>query len=380
MQSWLMGLYLATLPLAAAAAPQTTTHAGRLLGPDGSVLSGTHTLVFELRGAAEAQRWTETHTVTLEDGYYAVLLGTTTPLNPALLQEDLSFVVSLGGTALVDQPMSSAPYALSVDGLVQVSAAVEDCGAGQVGTLRWETDHLEVCNGARWEKVKSSPVGTSFWLRFEQNLIDELGNYTFSGTSQAVYSTAASEGARSMSADVWGSGSTSPYDYAVVSTETDPQWSLHPDVSGDFTLSFDHRHTSDAGWEIIVASNTTSWNTARNTWCMNTGSQATLPSGWAFMVNWGGNYFCFNTSLGAVNWPGIGYHSTWKQIDLIRTGTVLELRVDGVSLGTRTMPGIASSAASLLYLVGSSNGMEPQYNPGSYSLNSQIDDLRFTAD
>jgi hypothetical protein len=367
------------VPVVAVAAPRTMTHSGRVLTAAGDPVDTTASVAFALRDSTNVDRWTETHTVTFEDGYYAVVLGTTTPLDPAVLYQDLKLVVTMGSDTLVNDSIASTPYALSVEGHVQVATATSVCGTPEAGTLRWISSRLEVCDGTAWGQLRTTPSTLSFRLPFDFNVNDSLGQVSFVATSQIQYTTPVAQGTRAVAADIYGSGLTSPYDYAVSTTTAHPQWSLHPSVSGNFTLEFDHRHTADAGWESIIASNTTSWNTGINTWCTNTspGTQANLPDGWAFMVNWSGHFFCFNTSLGAVKWVGLNYHTNFRHIKLTRTGTTLELFYDGVSQGTRTMPGIASAAASQLYLIGSSNGLQTSYNPGSYSLNAQVDDLQF---
>ena len=51
-----------------------------MLTAAGSPVDATASVVFSLRDATNVERWTETRTVTFEDGYYAVVLGTTTPV------------------------------------------------------------------------------------------------------------------------------------------------------------------------------------------------------------------------------------------------------------------------------------------------------------
>lgn len=143
-------------PLVAHAGPQTVVHAGRVLDAGGAALNVQKTVTFELVNASNVVRWTEPHVVTFEDGYYAVQLGTSTSLSPALLAEPLDVVVKVDGVAVGRQALSAVPHAMAVDGLVRVSAAPSTCT--QSGTLRWATDHLEVCTGSVWRAI---PLATS---------------------------------------------------------------------------------------------------------------------------------------------------------------------------------------------------------------------------
>jgi hypothetical protein len=147
--------------MAAAAAPDTVVHAGRLLGADGAPLDGQQTVVFELVDSTNAVRWTESHTVTFEGGYYAVQLGSSTAIPRGALAEDLDVVVRIGSTTLGRQPLQAVPHALSVDGLVRVSAQPVTC-TGNAGTLRWVTDHLEVCDGTSWAPIAAGSGSSSF--------------------------------------------------------------------------------------------------------------------------------------------------------------------------------------------------------------------------
>ena len=143
-------LLLCAVPALAAAAPQVITHSGRALDVNGEPVNGAQTAVFRLYDALDQMRWEETHTVVFADGYYAVPLGSTTPFDPALFAEELELGVVVGGSALGREPLAAVPHALSVDGAVRVSASPPVCDATTRGSLRWQSNALEVCAEEGW--------------------------------------------------------------------------------------------------------------------------------------------------------------------------------------------------------------------------------------
>ncbi len=101
--------------LALSQVPSQVSYQGRLLNADGTPSSGTKDLTFTLFDAATAggSVWTETHTVALSDGYYAVMLGSKTPLTSAELTGDRFLELAVAGTALSPrQVVGSVPYSL----------------------------------------------------------------------------------------------------------------------------------------------------------------------------------------------------------------------------------------------------------------------------
>ncbi len=75
---------LAVVPAgsALAAVPQTLVQQGRLIDVDGSPTAGTVSIVFTLYDAPENGNvlWTETQTITLDDGYFSAVLGSVTAI------------------------------------------------------------------------------------------------------------------------------------------------------------------------------------------------------------------------------------------------------------------------------------------------------------
>lgn len=108
---------LLVAPSVALAAPHTMTHQGRLFDSSGTPLESTHSIEFALYDAPAGGSWfwSEAHTLTLENGYFSVVLGDSEPLEPeALAGDDGHWLeVTVDGTALPTRvPLTSVPYAL----------------------------------------------------------------------------------------------------------------------------------------------------------------------------------------------------------------------------------------------------------------------------
>jgi hypothetical protein len=132
---------LAALALAASTAhavPGTVNHQGRLLDGLGAPQSGAHDLHVSIYDQATNGNllWTETHTVTLEDGYYAVALGSGTPLTSTVLDGTTRYLQIQVGTdpALVPRTaVMSVPYAVRADTASSVDGGSVNGSAIQVG-------------------------------------------------------------------------------------------------------------------------------------------------------------------------------------------------------------------------------------------------------
>lgn len=156
-------LFALLLPSLALANPMLT-HTGRVLNASGVPLNGPFDLTIELVDASDVVQFTETHSLTLQDGYYSVLLGGQSTLDPADLLVPLDVVVRNGAAPLGRQPLSASPVSLAVNGSVRVSAAPA-CSADSEGTLSYSAGTLMVCDGTSFEAV-SSPVAAprrSYW-------------------------------------------------------------------------------------------------------------------------------------------------------------------------------------------------------------------------
>jgi hypothetical protein len=95
--------------------PQTLTHQGRLYDAKGVPIASVTTMEFRIYDAGGAELWTEAHSVTFDDGYYSLELGSKQPF-PADLWGKPS--LEIGITIGADPEMTprgrikSVPYAL----------------------------------------------------------------------------------------------------------------------------------------------------------------------------------------------------------------------------------------------------------------------------
>ncbi|MFT6819635.1 MAG: hypothetical protein ACJATT_003459 [Myxococcota bacterium] len=154
---------LLCLPSLALANPMVT-HSGRMLNSSGVPLNGAFDLTIELVDAADDVQFAETHSLSLQDGYYSVLLGGQSLLDPADLLVPLDVVLRTGATELGRQPLSAVPVSLAVDGSVRVSAAPA-CSATTEGALSYTGGALMVCDGTSFGAVAAPVVAPrrSYW-------------------------------------------------------------------------------------------------------------------------------------------------------------------------------------------------------------------------
>jgi len=120
----LLGILIISNVVRAVAAPAAPRAPSRLLNYQGHLLDatglpvadGAYAMAFSLWDAESAglQLWgPETHTVTVNDGYFALLLGTEMPLEAALFTGDTYLEVAVGGETLTPrQPLGAVAYAL----------------------------------------------------------------------------------------------------------------------------------------------------------------------------------------------------------------------------------------------------------------------------
>ena len=102
---------------ASAQVPSTMIHQGRLLDRSGAPVSGTQSVVYRIYDTATGGTalWSETITVTLDDGYFSAQLGATTPLTPALFggrSRYLGVTVGSDSEMAPREPFGAVPYAM----------------------------------------------------------------------------------------------------------------------------------------------------------------------------------------------------------------------------------------------------------------------------
>jgi hypothetical protein len=136
-------------PASAAGVPQTLTHQGRLYDANDKPFDGTIALVFAIYADenASAALWTETDTVTFDDGYFSVSIGETTPFTEGLFDGSARY---LGIKVGADPEMTprvkvqSVPYAMVAgDAIGDVHpTSVSIAGVGTVidGAGKWVGD------------------------------------------------------------------------------------------------------------------------------------------------------------------------------------------------------------------------------------------------
>lgn len=105
------------VPNATSEVPPTVMFAARLVDEQtGNVITGTHTLNFQLYDAATdgSILWTESHVVTIEDGMAYVALGAKTTIDRTVLNGTPTFLgITLDGVAMEPRvPIVSVPYAI----------------------------------------------------------------------------------------------------------------------------------------------------------------------------------------------------------------------------------------------------------------------------
>ena len=123
---------------ASAAAPATLTQQGRILSMDGEPVDGEFSIVFTLYDAAEEGNavWTETQSITLDEGYFSAALGEVEAIDPSIFDGSVLYLgVTLGNDDEMAprQAVRSVPYALSAgsapfSGLTGIPAP---CGTGE---------------------------------------------------------------------------------------------------------------------------------------------------------------------------------------------------------------------------------------------------------
>ena len=140
--------------VAAAQVPSTMIHQGRLLDRAGAPSTGSQSVVYRIYDSATGGSaiWTETLTVTLDDGYFSTQLGVMTPLTPTVFGGRTRF---LGVTVGTDpemtprEPIGSVPYALVATNVVgDITPSSITVGGMQI-----------VDSTGRWVGASSGPSG-----------------------------------------------------------------------------------------------------------------------------------------------------------------------------------------------------------------------------
>jgi hypothetical protein len=163
--------FLLGCPLVAQAVPVEVLHQGRVLGPAGAVVEGPTSLRVSLHNAETAgtELWADTFSITVDDGYFSVLLGSGAPLDTVthLGAAEVWVATSVGGVATGPRmPLVRVPYAARADGLsagATVGGALmlgdeasNWCVAGREGGLVYDRNlkRVKVCRGSDgWQVI-----------------------------------------------------------------------------------------------------------------------------------------------------------------------------------------------------------------------------------
>jgi len=119
---------LLLLPALAGAAPALINYQGRLVDASGNPLSGTYSLTFKIYSVASggAADWTETQSLSLDNGIFNASLGAVTSLAPSVFSTDTRY---LGVTVGADAEMSPRVRLVSVPYAVYAASAAYAVGA-----------------------------------------------------------------------------------------------------------------------------------------------------------------------------------------------------------------------------------------------------------
>jgi len=184
-----------SLALAAAAENGQVSYQGLLTNEAGIALGGDIEITFRLYDALSggSEVWNETQTVTVTQGHYQVLLGSATPLTPALFDADVWLQLEIGGEVLTPrQPFASAPTAVRALSVPAGSIGSTEIATGAVGSSQVLDNSLTASDLAP-NSVGSSEVMdnslTSADLATNSVYTSEIADNTI--TNSDIYSNAA---------------------------------------------------------------------------------------------------------------------------------------------------------------------------------------------
>ncbi|MFT6160379.1 MAG: hypothetical protein ACJAZO_001264 [Myxococcota bacterium] len=140
---------LTASPKGASASPMSFTHQGRLLGAAGGGISGTHDVAFQLfeTPTGGSPVWSETDSLTLEDGRYTTILGDGSDLTGVIDGTSLYLQVTVDTEVLLPrQILVAVPYAVRAYESERVILDSETpCDSDHIGMLRWTGSELTLC-------------------------------------------------------------------------------------------------------------------------------------------------------------------------------------------------------------------------------------------
>jgi hypothetical protein len=200
------GAITLVLPSAAAASTSTIPYQGRLANNSGQPLTQTVTMIFRLYSVAGGgtplweEPWTGPNSVQVSDGLFNVMLGSLTPIPPAVITGNSNLF--LGITVGTDSEMSprvqlgSVPFATQAltvpDGSITTSKLASDLLVVHSASTVTEYWTAPQCNGtdiratSQWQQI--SGLQTSFTLdKARKVLLDFSGMGKNPGANEAIY-------------------------------------------------------------------------------------------------------------------------------------------------------------------------------------------------
>lgn len=203
------------------AAPGSVAHSGRLLDTDGAPLQGEQALTFLAYAAPTggSALWSEPEAVSVDGGYYSVLLGDDVAFPDALWDGSVRYLeVRVGGVALTPRtPIHAVPYALNATGDltptsidvsgavrarsgVQLDAVLGSCpGVVPAGTMDYQagSSSVRVCTAGGWVTLGERLDCPSGWWRVNDGkLCVEMAIQPATDAHSAIKECRDSHGAR----------------------------------------------------------------------------------------------------------------------------------------------------------------------------------------
>ena len=198
---FLLLLFTLTIPVCAFAIPGLLTHQGHILDSTNTPVTGVANVTYTLYNSSDSAVWSETLSVTFDNGYYSVILGEESELAISILEEEsLTLGITFDGNEEMSPrtPLAAVPWALlsresetaraaqslrmsngttiidengnwigdlSVSGAVTLKLDSDGVNCGDsdgAGGLRWNSvnEELEVCDGQSWVPVGSGGGGS----------------------------------------------------------------------------------------------------------------------------------------------------------------------------------------------------------------------------
>jgi len=128
---WIASLLLLCANVSFAEVPLLLQQQGRVLDKQNKPLSGVQNITFQLydKATGGASLWKETKSTTLQNGYYSLLLGTSTPLKTSVLENKevwLGVTVGQGNELKPRRRVASVPYAILAHSAKHLKGGVVD--------------------------------------------------------------------------------------------------------------------------------------------------------------------------------------------------------------------------------------------------------------